>query len=55
MGDGERKEKMGSSSDNKLRVDKVLELVRRFVGVFGTLFIATREDLSKEADIIFFH
>jgi hypothetical protein len=55
MADGEGKETIESSSNSKLRVDKVLELVRRFVGVFGTLFIATREDLSKEADMIFSH
>jgi dsRNA-specific ribonuclease len=55
MADGEKKEKKESGSNNKLCVDKVSELVCRFVGVFGTLFIATREDLSKEADMIFSH
>jgi dsRNA-specific ribonuclease len=54
MADCEGKEKMESSSNNnKFRVDKALELVRRFMGVFGTLFIAMREDISKEADMIF--
>jgi hypothetical protein len=51
MADDKGKEKVGSSSNP--RVEKVLELVRSFVGVYAVLLIVARGDLAGETEVIF--
>jgi hypothetical protein len=55
MADGKGKEKVGSSSSSNPRVEKVLELVRSFVGVYVVLRIVARGDLAGETKVIFSH
>jgi hypothetical protein len=46
---------VGSSSSNNPRVEKVLELVRSFAGVYAVLRIVARGDLAGETEVIFSH